>query len=68
MNEEPKKWKIHHEFIQRFPSKPMDEVSWINSLTDTHYMMIAMDLLELNVEDSKNGDAKQMLAAIGIKT
>ena len=68
MNKDPKKWNIHHKFTQKFPGQPLDEVSWINSLTDTHYMMIAMDLLELNVEDSKNGDAKQMLAAIGIKT
>jgi hypothetical protein len=29
--------------------------------------MIALDILEVDVEDSKNMEAKQMLEAIGIK-
>jgi len=44
---------------------PKDD--WIDKLDQTHYMMIAMDILELDVEDSKLADAKQMLKRIGIK-
>ena len=40
---------------------------WIDKLDHTHFMMIALDILEVDVEDSKNAEAKQMLEAIGIK-
>ena len=41
--------------------------TWIDKLDSTHYLMIALDLLEVDVEDSKNVVAKRMLRRIGIK-
>lgn len=41
--------------------------NWIDKLDNVHFMMIAFDILEVDVEDSENIEAKQMLNAIGIR-
>ena len=63
---EPKRKKNNDAWSYKFTwTLPSD--NWIDKMDHTHFEMIALDILEVDVEDSKNKEAKQMLESIGIK-
>ena len=58
---EPNLWNISHSWTQ-----PYRGAYWTDELDQLQLIMIAMDLMECEVEDDACTEAKTMLAGIGI--
>ena len=58
---DPNLWTISHSWTQ-----PWRGAHWTDELDQMQLIMIAMDLMECDVEEHDCGEAQQMLAGIGI--